>query len=294
MTKVMETPGAALLVLEPVPCSTGIQAYRDQLNQRLKTECAKYEKVKHVALTGGESPLVRGEDGSFHTSTYWWDEVHLNRKEGAELVVKALARTMSELKDHIFLVDPHAREPKPSQEGNTPPPPPQRRPRVKAPEGVHGTRGGKVGKGFKPKGMGSVSAARPSAFERLDGFTRRGRGKPATGRGAGTGGTPKVRSGPGLEYYQQRRQAAMKLCQETMAKIDAAERNGEWLDEDESRDREEEEDEVVEIPPPPTCRPYQGRPPRRGGPRGGRGGRGRGGWGDDTYVLVPSKMIFPR
>jgi hypothetical protein len=289
MTKVMETPGAALLVLEPVPCATGIQSYRDQLHQRLKAECEKHEKVKYVGLTGEESPLVRGSDGSYHSPDYWWDEVHLNRKEGAGLIVKALARTVSKLKDDIFLADPQARDQNPSSPTRR-----TQRPRVQAPEGVRGTRGGKVEKAPKKLGMGRTLAPRPSAFDRLDSFGRRGRGKPSNGKGAGTSGATRTRSGPGLDYYQRRRQAALKLCQDTMAMIDAAERNGEWLDEDEAGDREEDEDEVVELPPPPTCRPYLGRPPRRGGPRGGRGGRGGGGWGADTYVLVPSKMVFPR
>ena len=43
MTKVDETPGAALFVLEPIPCNRGIQKDRDQLDQLLESEVQKHE-----------------------------------------------------------------------------------------------------------------------------------------------------------------------------------------------------------------------------------------------------------
>jgi len=282
MAKVMETPGAALFILEPVPCNRGVQMHRDQLHQRLADEVNRHDKVKYVVLTDGHGPLVKGADGSYHQSAYWKDNLHLNH-QGIDLVVKALARAMGEISGDVFLVDKQARAPKPKQGGNSPAPPVPGKPDAGGPEGFRGTKAGKVAKAKgEPKAKGS-SAKRTGIFSRL-GKQIQEKGQPSKGSASQESNPPIAKTSPGIQYYQDRRTAAMALYQETINRINAAELVGARLSDDDGDD----EDEVVELPPPPTptCKPF------RGG-RGGRGGQG-GSWDESSFVLVHKSVLFPR
>src|SRR5574343_312057 len=105
------TPGVALYLLDPIPCNEGVHSYRWTLSQKLKESCQDLKKVRFADLTHGKTPLIKRVDGRLHQWSLWADSKHL-RAEGAELIVKALARELVKTTSEIFLVDPQARKPR--------------------------------------------------------------------------------------------------------------------------------------------------------------------------------------
>jgi lysophospholipase L1-like esterase len=262
MDKVAETPGAVLLILEPIPCNRGIQRFRDQLNIKLEAECQGREKVRFVALTHGSKPLIYKVNGLYHNRTLWADELHLNQR-GAGLVVRALAGACNQFRSELFVVDPAAIEPRPAPGGAAPASRPPGNPGGRGLPGLHTTRGGKVdkglGRGKRGDLRGSLSSERGRGTPRGSLFPVKSRLGPDP-RVKGFNPTdaptefPSLDSGPPFEYYQGRREEAHAIHAAALAEINQAE-----------RERRPVREGTVVIATP-TCRPhgqpgYWGPPP---------------------------------
>lgn len=250
MTKVSETPGAALFILEPIPCNRGIQEYRDQLDQQLESEIQRHERVRYVTLTHGPRPFVpRGPDGLYHSRALWQDDLHLN-KIGARLIVRAFNSTMNQLGSEVFRVDPAALEPK-SLPGGAPP---ARKPLgsrfEKGPSGIRTLRGGRVGKASGKLMQGAPRGPLFSAKRRL-GPPPEGKGLPPSEPQATQASAP--RSGPPADYYQRRRDELYAIFSAAMNAINGAEKEGLLVE------------EGTVVVPTSVCRPH-GYPPGPGGP----------------------------
>jgi hypothetical protein len=256
MAKVSGTPGAALFVLEPIPCNKGIQKDRDQLHNWLESEIQGRKKARCVTLTRGDRPFIpRGKNGLHFSRNLWKDDLHLN-KVGARLIVKALNFAMNSLGSEVFLVDPAAVEPR----GGVPPTQPKPAKRLEFGSfGIRTVNDGRLGKGTgKPKQ--SVRKEAPVSAKSRLGPIQKGKGLPP--KETQTVQALPQRSGPPADYYQRRRNELYAIFSAGMDAIHAAEQEGLLV---------EEGTVVVPIsvcrpagylqgpggppPPPPSCGP---------------------------------------
>jgi lysophospholipase L1-like esterase len=273
MNKIMATPGAVLFVLEPIPCTKGIEEERDQLDQELESECRKHRRVRYVTLSHGEKPDLVKENGSFYREHHWRDAVHFNAK-GTTFVVQALIRAQKGTDSEAFLVDKKARElrgaaarhddaqgryqagPGPYQPKGWRPqgPPPskdwgQSRPwqnERRDSAGRHGPQSGRVEKTYRPQAFRGQAAPQGSIHRRIGYFTA-----PEKQQAPRNDKSPPRRptlKDPRLNeaYYHARRMAAKAAYDEKIKEIDRAEQDGRPL-----------EDEKAVEPPTPYCRPFQ-------------------------------------
>jgi lysophospholipase L1-like esterase len=290
MNRVMETPGAVLFILEPIPCNKGIGTERDQLDQELEAECRKHRKVRYVTLSHGEKPDLIKKNGSFHQEKHWKDQIHFNAK-GSSFVVKALIRAQKETSSEFFLVDKQAREirghaarhdmaqgryqagPGPYQPQGWRPQGPQpsrdqghQRPwqnERRSSSGHPGLQSGRVEKTYRPQAFRGQAAPQGSIHRRIGYFTA-----PEKQQAPRNDKSPPRRAplrDPRLNeaYYHAGRMAAKAAYDEKIKEIDRAEQDG----------RPFEEEKAVE-PPTPYCRPYQEQPRDDRDP-GGPGGYGQ-------------------
>jgi lysophospholipase L1-like esterase len=288
MYKIMATPGAALFVLEPIPCDRGIEEERDRLDQELEAECRKHRKIRYVTLSHGEKPDLIKKNGSFYQDKHWKDQIHFNAK-GSSFVVRALLRAQKEMSSEFFLADKSARELRgavarhdiaqgrhPEQGPYQPKgwrpkgPPPSggkglQRPwqnERRSPPRHPGPQSGRVEKTYRPQAFRGQAAPQGSIHRRIGYFTAPE--KQQAPRNKSPPRQAPLRD-PRLNeaYYHARRMAAKAAYDDKIKEIDRAEQDGRPL----------EEEKAVE-PPTPYCRPYQDQP-RDDRDQGGSGGYGQ-------------------
>jgi lysophospholipase L1-like esterase len=288
MYKIMETPGAALLVLEPIPCNKGIEEERDRLDQELEAECRRHRKIRYVTLSHGEKPDLIKKDGSFHQDKHWKDQIHFNAK-GSSFVVQALIRNQKGMDSEFFLADKSARELRgtaarhdlaqgryPEQGPYQPrgwrpqgPPPSggkgQQRPwqsERRSPPRHPGPQSGRVEKTYRPQAFRGQAAPQGSIHRRLGYFTAP-ENRSAHRNDKSPPRRPTLKD-PRLNeaYYHAGRMAAKAAYDAKIEEIDRAEQDGRPL-----------EDEKAAEPPTPYCRPFQDQPRDDRDP-GGPGGHG--------------------
>jgi lysophospholipase L1-like esterase len=316
MRKIMETPGTVLLILEPIPCSRGIQEARDRLDSELEEECRRHEKVRYIGLTHGENPEIVKINGAFHQDQFWEDDLHMNEK-GAKLIVKQLIKALGKLDSEFFLMDRDAREIRPPIKRGPPGPPQQEQ----EPQGSPYYKNHDQPRSFKPKMTGppnrsgekadhgwkrprthpfeNQTASRGSVHKRLGYFTTGYEGQPSHEHRARAEKAPLEDPRLNRAYYEGKRTAATTAYD---AAIDAAKKAYDAeirkIDDAEKGRKPVEDEEVIE-PPTPYCRPFE--EPRRydqgpGGPGGfgGYGGfQGFGGYGaPGPFGNMPPPMMF--
>jgi lysophospholipase L1-like esterase len=318
MRKIMETPGTVLCILEPIPCSRGIQEARDRLDTELEAECRRHKKVRYIGLTHGENPEIIKINGAFHQDQFWEDDIHLN-ETGAKLIVKQLIRALGKMDSEFFLMDRDARAIRPPIKRG-PPGPPQFQPEHE-PQGPSYYKNHDQPRSFKPKMTGppnrsgeqadhswkkprthpfeDQATSRGSVHRRLGYFTSKDEGLPSYEHRARAEKAPLHDPRLNRAYYCERRTAAMKAYETATdaakAVYDAAIKK---IDEAEKERKPVEEEEVIE-PPTPYCRPYE-EPRYDGQGPGGPGGFGSfgsfggfGGYGTPgPFGNMPPPMMF--
>jgi hypothetical protein len=288
MDKTMETPGAVLLILEPIPCDKGIGEERDELDRELDAECRKYRRVRYLTITHGEKPDLIKKNGVFYQEQYWRDSIHFNAK-GSAFVVQAVIRNLRGIDSEFFLMDKQARqirgaaarhdqaqgryqEQGPYQPKGWRPqgPPPsggkgQQRPwqsERKSPPRYPGPQSGRVEKTYRPQAFRGQAAPQGSIHRRLGYFTAPEKQSPPRHNKSPPRQAPLRDPRLNEAYYHAGRMAAKAAYDEKIKEIDRAEQDGRPL-----------EDERAAEPPTPYCRPFQDQPRDDRDP-GGSGGYG--------------------
>jgi len=227
MDKVQETPGVILHLLEPIPCSKGIDQARALLSRKLLAECKQHSKVRYVPITKGTRPLLPEK----HSWELWEDELHLN-EEGAAKLVEAWLRVQRVTKTEFFLEDSAAVQQRQRVAEK----------KVTKPDGRAKKRGAKTpGKttkqGDAPPAQSIFTSGRigkrtipqkGGVFSRL-GYKTGGMGGMST-----LSSQPRK---PDLEHYRQGRDKAYKALQAELARIDRCEKEGIPIDDNWERDQ---------------------------------------------------------
>lgn len=215
VNKVKETPGVALLIVEPIPCNKVAPGYRNWLDRELMTMCHQDEKLRYVTLSRGKEPALTEVDGRLWQKKLWEDQIHLN-KEGAKYLIKAVLNGLNQIRSETFLVDPKAREPRKNW-------------RKRAVE-VDSTKG--KPKAWRDRRLGRIDSGR--VIKRTGKFEGKGAKAPRRTspeqRRSGRGGerrspnSPPARQGKGPDYYREKRAEALRRYQNELEEIEKEER----------------------------------------------------------------------
>jgi len=109
LQQLQEIPGVVLYLLSPIPCSTGVDQLRDQLQEKMWELIQEFHKATEgraffINLTREKDPLIAKRKGQYHCNKYWADNKHLN-KRGAELLVDELIRVQGMTASRHFMAD---------------------------------------------------------------------------------------------------------------------------------------------------------------------------------------------
>ncbi len=227
------TPGVVLYLLDPVPCDEGVNGLRTTLSKKLFEACENLKKVQFVDLTHSKNAPIKRVNGELYQESLWADSKHL-KAEGAELIVKALARAFQRTKSEVFLVDPQAREPRTEIQKEL-----IRKAKEKEPKGKD-----------KDSKLAGPSKSQPGRVEKKKDQIQKGKGKnpsnsstkkvldrlgPKPGRNRGSsrkdpksGSRKEYPSGPigSSNYYQSERERVLKEYHDKVKEIDRCEKDG--------------------------------------------------------------------
>jgi lysophospholipase L1-like esterase len=214
INKVKETPGVALLIVEPIPCNKVPPGLRNWLDREIWSMCHQDEKLRYVGLSRGREPVLTKVDGKLWQEKFWEDQIHLN-KEGVKLLMKAVANGLNQIRSECFFADPEASEPRKAwRRGVVEADSTRGRPKAWQDKKKIGVESGRI---TKKIGKGEIKGAK--APIRL--FTGQRRG--SYQRGSRSPVRPQPHQGKGPDYYRERRAEALRRYQAELEEIEKEE-----------------------------------------------------------------------